>query len=138
MWAVEHAASGLPELGEPWEVEKLYFDRTMSAARLRALLGALEAATPDDDRLEFVRAWVERMGDRGETMTTRVDVAAHLEARDIALRAHASQVDPESRFFFWPNELLRQTWPTEDYELVRSRVPSTGPEDDLFAGVEEE
>ncbi|WP_342384316.1 mycothiol conjugate amidase Mca [Agrococcus sp. KRD186] len=138
MWAVEHAAGGLPELGEPWEVEKLYFDRTMSGARLRALLGALEASAPDDERLGFVREWVERMGDRGDTMTTRVDVAAYFDARDIALRAHASQVDPESRFFFWPNELLRETWPTEDYELVRSRVPSTGPEDDLFAGVEED
>ncbi|MEV7529071.1 mycothiol conjugate amidase Mca [Agrococcus sediminis] len=138
MWAVEHAASGLPELGEPWEVPKVYFDRTMSGARLRALLGALEHTAPDDERLPFVREWAERMGDRGETMTTRVDVAAHLEARDLALRAHASQVDPESRFFFWPNELLRQTWPTDDYELVRSRVPADGPEDDLFAGVEEE
>ena len=138
MWAVEHAAAGLPELGEPWEVQKLYFDRTMSGARLRALLGALEAVAPDDERLPFVREWVERMGDRGETMTTRVDVAAHLEARDIALRAHASQVDPESRFFFWPNELLRQTWPTDDYELVRSSVASAAPEDDLFAGVEED
>ncbi|WP_318279135.1 mycothiol conjugate amidase Mca [Agrococcus baldri] len=138
MWAVEHAAAGLPELGEPWEVQKVYFDRTMSGARLRALLGALEASVPDDERLPFVREWVERMGDRGETMTTRVDVAAHLEARDIALRAHASQVDPESRFFFWPNELLRETWPTEDYELVRSRAAVDGTEDDLFAGVEEE
>lgn len=138
MWAVEHAASGLPELGEPWEVPKVYFDRTMSGARLRALLGALEHTAPDDERLPFVREWAERMGDRGETMTTRVDVAAHLEARDLALRAHASQVDPESRFFFWPNELLRQTWPTDDYELVRSRVPADGPEDDLFAGVEED
>lgn len=138
MWAVEHASEGLPELGEPWEVEKVYFDRTMSGARLRALLGALEASAPDDERLGFVREWVERMGDRGDTMTTRVDVAAYFDARDIALRAHASQVDPESRFFFWPNELLHETWPTEDYELVRSRVPSTGPEDDLFAGVEED
>lgn len=137
MWAVEHAASGLPELGEPWEVPKLYFDRSMSGVRLRALLGALEQAAPDDERLPFVREWAERMGERGETMTTRVDVAAHLEARDLALRAHGSQVDPDSRFFFWPNELLRQTWPTDDYELVRSLVPVDGPEDDLFAGIEE-
>lgn len=138
MWAVEHAASGLPELGEPWEVQKVYFDRTMSGVRLRALLAALEEVSPDDDRLPFMREWAERMGDRGETMTTRVDVADHFEARDLALRAHASQVDPESRFFFWPNELLRQAWPTDDYQLVRSRVQSDDHEDDLFAGVEED
>ena len=138
MWAVEHAAAGLPELGEPWEVQKLYFDRSMSGARLAALLAALEASAPDDDRVPFVREWVARLLERGGTVTTRVDVAAHLEARDLALRAHASQVDPESRFFFWPNELLRATWPTDDYELVRSRVTPQPLEDDLFAGVEEE
>jgi len=26
-------------------------------------------------------------------------------------------------------------WPTEDYELARSLVPSEIPEDDLFAGI---
>lgn len=138
MWAVEHAAAGMPELGEPWEVPKLYFDRSMSGARMQALIGALEAADPADVRLEGLREWAAMIGERGSTMTTRVDVGAHLDARDTALRAHASQVDPESRFFFWPNELLRQTWPTDDYELVRPRLAAGALEDDLFAGVEED
>src|SRR3712207_5020814 len=68
MWAVEHAAAGLPELGAPWEVEKVYFDRSMSGARLRALLAAVEAKAPDDERLPFMREWAERLGARGETM----------------------------------------------------------------------
>lgn len=138
MWAVEHAAAGLPELGEPWDVQKLYFDRSMSGVRTRALLEALERAAPHDERLPFVREWAARLADRGESMTTRVDVSAHLEARDTALRAHASQVDPDSRFFFWPNDLLRQTWPTDDYELVRPQGSRDALEDDLFAGVEED
>lgn len=138
MWAVEHAAAGMPELGEPWEVPKLYFDRSMSGPRMQALIGALEAADPADERLEGLREWAAIIGERGSTMTTRVDVGAHLDARDTALRAHASQVDPESRFFFWPNELLRQTWPTDDYELVRPRLAAGALEDDLFAGVEED
>ena len=138
MWAVEHAASGHPELGAPWQVQKVYFDRSMSGARLRALLAAVEAQTPDDDRLPFMREWAERLGARGESMTTRVDIGAFLEARDSALRAHASQVEPDSRFFFWPHELLLGTWATDDYELVRSRSTHELPEDDLFAGVEED
>ncbi|MFA4841247.1 MAG: mycothiol conjugate amidase Mca [Agrococcus sp.] len=138
MWAVEHSAAGLPELGEPWEVEKVYFDRSMSGQRLRALLAAVEAQAPDDDRLPFMREWAERVGERGETMTTRVDIGAHLEARDTALRAHASQVEPDSRFFFWPHELLLGAWATDDYELARSRTMHEVPEDDLFAGVEED
>jgi mycothiol S-conjugate amidase len=32
----------------------------------------------------------------------------------------------------------QQVWPTEDYELARSLVDSTLPEDDLFAGVRTE
>lgn len=138
MWAVEHAASGHPELGAPWQVQKVYFDRSMSGVRLRALLAAVEAQTPDDDRLPFMREWAERLGARGESMTTRVDIGAFLEARDSALRAHASQVEPDSRFFFWPHELLLGTWATDDYELVRSRSTHELPEDDLFAGVEED
>jgi mycothiol S-conjugate amidase len=138
MWAVEHAAAGLPELGEPWEVQKLYFDRSMTGVRLQALLAALEAAAPDDERLPSVREWAARLMERPGTMTTRVHVGDHFEARDTALRAHASQVDPESRFFFWPNELLRSAWPTDDYQLVRSRVDGADDEDDLFAGVEED
>ena len=34
-------------------------------------------------------------------------------------------------------ELQRKVWPTEDFELVRSLVPTQVPEDDLFAGVRE-
>ena len=35
-----------------------------------------------------------------------------------------------------PEDLQREVWPTEDYELVRSLVESPLPEDDLFAGIE--
>ena len=33
--------------------------------------------------------------------------------------------------------MQREVWPTEDFELVRSLVDTTLPEDDLFAGVRE-
>ena len=34
-------------------------------------------------------------------------------------------------------DLQREVWPTEEYELVRSLVDTTLPEDDLFAGARE-
>ncbi len=40
-------------------------------------------------------------------------------------------------FFTIPGELQRRVWPTEDFELARSHVPTELPEDDLFAGVRE-
>ena len=34
-----------------------------------------------------------------------------------------------------PLEIQREVWPTEDFELARSLVDTTMPEDDLFAGI---
>jgi mycothiol S-conjugate amidase len=52
--------------------------------------------------------------------------------------AHATQVDPNGWFFKIPLDLQREIWPTEDFELVRSLVDSSIPEDDLFAGIREQ
>ena len=50
--------------------------------------------------------------------------------------AHATQIDPEERFWFGlSDENAESAYPYEDYELADSRVPTTVPEDDLFAGV---
>jgi mycothiol S-conjugate amidase len=55
--------------------------------------------------------------------------------RDAALIAHATQVDPTGRWFAVPIELQQETWPYEDFQLARSLVDTSLPEDDLFAGV---
>jgi len=36
-----------------------------------------------------------------------------------------------------PLDVQREAWPTEDFELARSLVETSIPEDDLFAGVRE-
>ncbi|HEV7708395.1 MAG TPA: mycothiol conjugate amidase Mca, partial [Asanoa sp.] len=59
------------------------------------------------------------------------------EVRDDALRAHATQVDPDGFWFRVPLEIQRKVWPTEDFELVKSLVDSPLPESDLFAGIRE-
>jgi mycothiol S-conjugate amidase len=73
--------------------------------------------------------------DKGDRVTTRVECADFFEVRDDALRAHATQVDPDGFWFRVPMEIQRRVWPTEDYQLVRANVPTTLPEHDLFAGV---
>jgi mycothiol S-conjugate amidase len=70
-------------------------------------------------------------------VTTQVECAEYFPVRDEALRAHATQIDPASRWFALPNALQAQLWPTEEYELARSLVDTTLPEDDLFSGVRE-
>jgi mycothiol S-conjugate amidase len=55
--------------------------------------------------------------------------------RDQALLAHATQIDPDGRWFAVPRQLEVEVWPTEDYELVTTHVATEVPEDDLFAGI---
>ena len=72
----------------------------------------------------------------GPRVTTRVQCADWFPVRDEALRAHATQIDPRAGGSTCRDDLQREVWPTEDYELVRSLVDSPLPEDDLFAGIE--
>ena len=59
-----------------------------------------------------------------------------LAARRAALLAHRTQIDPESHWMRVPDDLLRSTFPWEEYVLARSLVAETEePESDLFAGV---
>ncbi|MBX8690221.1 mycothiol conjugate amidase Mca, partial [Mycobacterium sp. 20091114027_K0903767] len=68
--------------------------------------------------------------------TTRVECSKYFSQRDDALRAHATQIDPKGDFFHAPIEWQQRLWPTEEFELARSRVPVNLPEDDLFTGIE--
>jgi mycothiol S-conjugate amidase len=68
-------------------------------------------------------------------LTTFIPCSDYFEVRNDALRAHASQVDPDGRWFAVPTAVQQVGWPTEDYELVSSVVPVQLPEGDLFAGL---
>jgi mycothiol S-conjugate amidase len=54
---------------------------------------------------------------------------------DAALRAHATQIEPDGRWFLVSTELQQGAWPTEEFQLASSLVPTTLPESDLFAGL---
>jgi mycothiol S-conjugate amidase len=127
-----------PEAGQPWQISKLYYDRIMNSKRMNAMHTALLEKDPDSALLEDlakIRRWMQ---ERPYLATTQVESGDFFEKRDDALRAHASQVAPDSSFFFWPNELQRSAWPWEDFQLVRSEVASAVPETDLFAGIDPE
>src|SRR4051812_25086677 len=121
-----------PDLGEPWQPLKLYYDVAFSKEKTIALHEAALAAGIESPYAEWLERWKDRAS---RTITTRVPCADYFPKRDQALLAHATQVDPEGFFFKMPMELQQATWPTEDFELARSLVDTTIPEDDLFAGV---
>jgi mycothiol S-conjugate amidase len=134
-------AAGDPEKftdeGEPWQPLKLYYSHGFSRARMLAFHEALLSRGMESPYEEWLKNWDEKRPDTMERVTTRVVCGDYFEARDKALLAHATQIDPNSRWFALPLDLQREIWPTEEYELARSLVDTTLPEDDLFTGVSE-
>jgi mycothiol S-conjugate amidase len=127
-----------PEAGDPWQPLKLYYDVGWSRERMMALHGAMLERGLESPYEEVMKRWAESDWKRREPkITTRVPCAEWFERRDAALIAHATQVDPNGWFFKVPLDVQREAWPSEDFELARSLVETSIPEDDLFAGVRE-
>lgn len=122
-----------PDAGEPWQVSKLYYSM-WSRARLTAhheKYQELGLESPYDEK------WFERPS-QDHRVTTKVDIGAYYGVRREALLAHATQVDPDEKFWFGlPDDAAAESYPYEDYILAKSLVDSDIPEDDLFAGLDE-
>jgi mycothiol S-conjugate amidase len=123
-----------PDAGEPWQPLKLYYNLTFHKSRLEKLHQAMLAAKVESPYAEWLVKWEDKPGD-AERLTTSVPCAEWFPVRDAALIAHATQVDPTGRWFACPMEMQQENWPYEDFQLARSLVDTTLPEDDLFAGV---
>jgi mycothiol S-conjugate amidase len=126
-----------PDAGEPWQPLKLYYSHGFSRKRMQLFHDALVAAGEESPFGEWLKRWDASRPDVLERVTTQVECAEYFAVRDEALRAHATQIDPASRWFVVPQAVQRELWPTEEYELARSLVDTTLPEDDLFSGVRE-
>lgn len=123
-----------PGTGEPWAVSKLYYNMGFSLARFQTLHDAMLEAGLESPYEARLKEWAERL-DSTDRTTTMVECAEYFPLRDQALIAHATQVDPNSFWFACPVELQQKVWPTEEYELARSRIEAATPETDLFAGL---
>jgi mycothiol S-conjugate amidase len=126
-----------PDAGPAWTIQKTYYDQIFNAPRIQAIYDVLLERDPDGDlvkQMDEMRRWF----DRPNVTTTHIPVGDFLEIRDRALLSHASQVSPDSTFFRWPNDLQREVWPTEDFQLADSVAPAELPESDLFAGVSDD
>jgi mycothiol S-conjugate amidase len=127
-----------PDLEEPWQPLKLYWV-TWSARRIERAHAAylrLGMESPfDDERLARAAAAIAE-----SRATTVVPIAGYTNVQADALRAHATQVDPNSRHWFGlPPEVAESVYPYDEYILavdLTGRPPATpDSEDDLFAGI---
>jgi mycothiol S-conjugate amidase len=122
--------------GDPWDVPKIYYNMQFTKARVEALHLAMIDADLDSPYHDWLDRWEDRPED-AHRVTTRVPAADWFDVRDRALLAHRTQVDPDGLWFAVPLDVHRSVWPTEDFQLARSLVETTLPEDDLFAGLRE-
>ena len=121
-----------PDAGEPWQPLKLYYTVWSRARMVATHEKFLELGLESP----FPKEWLERPRD-DDRITTQIEISDYGDVRRQALLAHATQIDPESPFWFGlPPEVARTVHPYDDYVLARSLVPGGElPEGDLFAGV---
>ncbi len=125
-----------PEAGDPWQPLKLYYFVSFTRERIEAIVDLLNERGLDNPYEEWMERFKDREAPRWE-ITTRVHCSEYFDTAHAALKAHATQVDPNGFWFAVPNEIVSEAWPTEDYHLARSLVDTEVPEKDLFAGVRE-
>jgi N-acetyl-1-D-myo-inositol-2-amino-2-deoxy-alpha-D-glucopyranoside deacetylase len=135
--AVEAAAMPVlyPEAGPAWQTPKLYLATFPKSAIATANAAFLDAGLPSPFG-ESADPGEIPMGVPDEAITTVVDVRAHLDAKQRALLAHASQIAPDSFFMNVPEAITEAFYGTEWFVRRHSAVPvPAGSETDLFAGL---
>jgi N-acetyl-1-D-myo-inositol-2-amino-2-deoxy-alpha-D-glucopyranoside deacetylase len=124
------------ELGEPWEIAKIYWPG-MSDGRFREGLRRLaeigdttfEGLDPDGPLPGFVTS--------DDQLSARIDGHDYVDQKMKAMQAHATQITVDGPFFALSNNIGNTVWAEEFYRIAKGR-PAPGPdgfETDLFAGV---
>ena len=138
------ARAGDPEVhpwaGPAWQPSKLYYS-AWSRARIMA---THEKMLEMGMESPFDKGWFDRPS-HDHRITTQVNISDHMDVRRRALLAHATQIDPDSKWWFGlPPEVAKTVHPYDDYILAQSLVPTPAvgaggeagaTEDDLFAGL---
>ncbi|MFF3490869.1 mycothiol conjugate amidase Mca [Streptomyces sp. NPDC002795] len=122
------------EFGPVYQPKKLYYNQGFNRQRTEALHNALLDRGMESPYGDWLKRWDE-FARVERTLTTHVPCADFFGIRDKALIAHATQIDPDGGWFRVPMDIQQEVWPTEEYELAKSLVDTSLPEDDLFAGI---
>jgi N-acetyl-1-D-myo-inositol-2-amino-2-deoxy-alpha-D-glucopyranoside deacetylase len=135
--AVEAARTVLlPELGEGWEVSKLYYTLFPRSSAIKATEMARDAGMDPpfgDAKIEDLTFLAP-----DEWVTTVINHREQVPRKLAAMRAHRSQLtEAEFPLLRIPEDVVREMWSDEHFHLAFSRVPTTLPESDVFAGLEQ-
>jgi N-acetyl-1-D-myo-inositol-2-amino-2-deoxy-alpha-D-glucopyranoside deacetylase len=126
------------DLGEPWDIAKIYWG-AMSESRMRASLRTLreagdtttfEGMDPDGPLPPFITP--------DENLSAEVDGMEYVDQKMSAMAAHATQITMDGPFFAFSNNQGNAIWGTEHFRIAkgsRGELNDQGLETDLFAGL---
>ncbi len=127
-----------PELGEPWDIAKIYWN-AMSESKMREGLRRLrdagedtffEGMDPDGPMPHFVTA--------DEHLSCAVDAVDFVDRKMAAMKAYPTQIQLDGPFFALSNNVGDTAWGVEYYRLAKGALGPLGEdglETDLFAGL---
>ena len=129
--AADLARFPLEEGEEPWQPLKLYWttwprSRAMAFAEYRF---SADMMTEE----EFARA--QHAGTPDEDISCFIDVSAHLDLKEKALRAHRTQIPDDWFLLNIPEEMKPKLLGREAFVKIFDRTDAPNREDDLFAGL---
>ena len=130
-----------PDLGEAWDVPKIYWT-AFPAADVDAQTARLEAAEaagelPGGIDLPDLESYLAHRTCPDDAVAARIDGRTFVEQKKAAMAAHATQITVHGDLYALSNNLGALVLPVESYRLAKGRsgVPD-GIEDDLFAGLD--
>ncbi|MRK00981.1 N-acetyl-1-D-myo-inositol-2-amino-2-deoxy-alpha-D-glucopyranoside deacetylase [Aeromicrobium sp. S22] len=131
------ARSFRPELGDAWDVAKVYWV-AMSASRFR---DGLREIRESGDTTSFEGMDPDNLPPfaiEDEYLDAMVVGPEHVPAKIAAMKAHKTQITEDGAFFAGGIDVASMVWGSEFYRLVkgtRGPVGESGFEEDLFAGL---
>ena len=140
-WYPEQLEDGLA----PWAPSKLYETAIPASVREAMRDRMRELGTPSfwdppadatEEQIREHEEWVAKMLVPDERITTWIDVSGDpLSRKWQAIQRHVTQISMDNGFMIFGEDGWKQFWSKEAYLLRESRVPTTTPETDLFAGI---
>jgi mycothiol S-conjugate amidase len=133
-----------PEAGPVWQPLRLCYV-AWSTKRMRAMYDkfvelGIDPPISDERLARLFKAEADEGGDPPRPPARHrvvIDTSGHNSVMREALLAHATQVDPNSPWWFGlPPEVGDSVYPYDEYEVARDLTGLTDPADDLFAGVD--
>ncbi len=137
MYAAQLAAvpTYRPDLGEPWEISKIYW-LAMSESRWRRSLRAIRAAGDTTTFEGMDPDGPLPMATPDSDLAAEVDASAYADQKVAALQAHRTQIEVEGPFFALAHHEGNEVLAIEAYRIAKGTPAPAGDglEDDLFAG----